>query len=354
MATIRVKSANLLRRDTAENWKNKNPILRKGEQSLETDTGIMKIGDGTTEYNSLSDDNIYLPKSHIKKIEVDLTEYVKHTDIDQTYSPTSENAQSGKAVAKAISNIDIDISHINNTFANALKSTKTDKAVAISDMSPIEHDLKVKLSGEIEDFSSVEVSLFGKNLLEYPYIDTTKTVNGITFTDNGDGTITANGTATADAEFILQDTINAKTKYNPFNYLNNMKVQVTGSPSGFSKDTYYIYCIKTGDIGGAVWNADPTRYRFKIVVKAGQTVKDLVFKPTILLYDVGFDKTFEKYNRQIITASADGVIERIKSTANITILTNNTGVTVECEYNRDINKAFAELQQAVLSMGGNT
>lgn len=274
---------------------------------------------------------------------------LQNENIDKTYNPESENAQSGKAVSEAISNIDVDTSHINNTFANALKSTKTDKAVAISDMSPIEHDLKVKLSGEIEDFSSVEVSLFGKNLLEYPYIDTTKTVNGITFTDNGDGTITANGTATADAEFILQDTLNAKTKYNPFNYLNNMKVQVTGSPSGFSKDTYYIYCIKTGDIGGAVWNADPTRYRFKIVVKAGQTVKDLVFKPTILLYDVGFDKTFEKYNRQIITASADGVIEGIKSTANITILTNNTGVTVECEYNRDINKAFAALEAAIVA-----
>lgn len=37
-----------------------------------------------------------------KQIEVDLTEYVKHTDIDQSYSPTSENAQSGKSVAEAV------------------------------------------------------------------------------------------------------------------------------------------------------------------------------------------------------------------------------------------------------------
>lgn len=33
-----------------------------------------------------------------------------------------------------------------------------------------------------------------KNLLVYPYADTTKTTNGITFTDNGDGSITINGT----------------------------------------------------------------------------------------------------------------------------------------------------------------
>ena len=45
----------------------------------------------------------------------------------------------------------------------------------------------------------------GKNLLPYPYSGfggaKTKTINGITFTDNGGGLITLNGTATADVEF---------------------------------------------------------------------------------------------------------------------------------------------------------
>lgn len=42
-----------------------------------------------------------------------------------------------------------------------------------------------------------------KNLLTYPYIDTTKTITGITFTDNRDGSITINGTAAAETAFIL-------------------------------------------------------------------------------------------------------------------------------------------------------
>lgn len=46
---------------------------------------------------------------------------------------------------------------------------------------------------------------FTKNLLPYPYISTTKTINGVTFTDNGDGSITVNGTATANAVFYLVD-----------------------------------------------------------------------------------------------------------------------------------------------------
>ena len=80
MATIRVKSANLLRRDTAANWSAKNPILREGEEGYETDTGKRKVGDGATEWNNLKYDSGI---------------------VDQTYTPDSENAQSGKAVAEA-------------------------------------------------------------------------------------------------------------------------------------------------------------------------------------------------------------------------------------------------------------
>lgn len=82
MATIRVKSANLLRRDTAANWTKKNPVLREGEEGYETDTGRRKIGDGNTAWNALS------------------------YTVDQVYNPDSENAQSGKAVAEAIAAIE--------------------------------------------------------------------------------------------------------------------------------------------------------------------------------------------------------------------------------------------------------
>lgn len=36
-----------------------------------------------------------------------------------------------------------------------------------------------------------------------------------------------------------------------------------------------------------------------------------------------------------------------------TLTTDTTGALIECEYNRDINKAFIELQQAIISLGGN-
>ena len=73
-------------------------------------------------------------------------------------------------------------SSISQEVSNALKGSASGSIVALKDVSPIEHNLGVKVES--------------KNLMPYPYTDKSKTVGGITFIDNGDGTITANGTAT--------------------------------------------------------------------------------------------------------------------------------------------------------------
>ena len=41
------------RRDTVANWATNNPVLLPGEPGIETDTGKIKYGDGTTAWNSL-------------------------------------------------------------------------------------------------------------------------------------------------------------------------------------------------------------------------------------------------------------------------------------------------------------
>jgi hypothetical protein len=43
-----------IRRDTAANWTSANPTLSSGEQGFETDTGKVKIGDGSTAWTSLA------------------------------------------------------------------------------------------------------------------------------------------------------------------------------------------------------------------------------------------------------------------------------------------------------------
>ena len=41
------------RRDTAGNWTNTNPVLNQGEPGFETDTGKLKIGNGSNNWNCL-------------------------------------------------------------------------------------------------------------------------------------------------------------------------------------------------------------------------------------------------------------------------------------------------------------
>lgn len=52
MAEIKVQVQH--RRDTAANWTAANPVLLSGEFGYETDTGKIKVGDGTTAWNSAS------------------------------------------------------------------------------------------------------------------------------------------------------------------------------------------------------------------------------------------------------------------------------------------------------------
>ncbi|MEE1197556.1 MAG: hypothetical protein U0K54_00170 [Acutalibacteraceae bacterium] len=106
------------RSDTLDNWQNSNPILEKGEPAVVTD-GIdgewLKIGDGVTPFNSLEWKKG--PKGE-QGIQGDKGERGadgkdgKDVVIDQAYSPTSENAQSGKAVAEAIGDIETALDNI--------------------------------------------------------------------------------------------------------------------------------------------------------------------------------------------------------------------------------------------------
>ena len=53
MATKTLKTKIIMRNDTAENWRIKNPILDKGEIGAESDTHKFKIGDNATAWNDL-------------------------------------------------------------------------------------------------------------------------------------------------------------------------------------------------------------------------------------------------------------------------------------------------------------
>lgn len=147
-----------------------------------------------------------------------------------------------------------------------------------------------------------------KNLLEYPYYSGGNyTTNGITFTDNGDGTITANGTATASAYFFCRYNTDKKLILEA-----GETYTVTGCPSGGGSSTYrmYIYSSVSGaftgnnDIGSGfntTINIADTPLDFVIQVYSGATVEDVTFSPMIRCASID-DATYIPYvqtNKQL-------------------------------------------------------
>lgn len=133
----------------------------------------------------------------------------------------------------------------------------------------------------------------GKNLLPYPFENTTKTINGITFTDNGDGTVTANGTATATAQFFPK-TSGTGPLLAPGTYT------FSGCPNGGDWKTYNIRLTgftANRDFGnGSTFTlTQATRVGMSLTIVTGATVENLVFKPQI---ESGSTKTdYEPYKK---------------------------------------------------------
>lgn len=148
-----------------------------------------------------------------------------------------------------------------------------------------------------KDIYAVMGKMGAKNLLPYPYKETTKTLNGITFTDNGDGTITTNGTATSDAIFVLYQS--------GVSLLKVGRYILSGCPEGGGTNIYKIQAAKNdwtfvgADFGaGAVFeitNESTQQIQYiRILVSSGQTVSNLTFKPMFRLAS-DTDDTYQPY-----------------------------------------------------------
>ena len=123
------------------------------------------------------------------------------------------------------------------------------------------------------------------NLIPYPYVETTKTVNGVTFTDNGDGSITVNGTATASVTFVI------RSEKSPLVFNPGKNYYLRGCPSGGSSESGALYAliIQTIDYAnsffdygnGKMFIPQNMGYYAYIAVYTGASVNNLVFRPII-------------------------------------------------------------------------
>lgn len=158
-----------------------------------------------------------------------------------------------------------------------------------------------------------------RNLIPYPHYHTTRTTNGITFTDNGDGTVTANGTATASASYYLADNWTLKAGTYTF----------SGGVDGGSWSGYHIRITKSDNTYVTLYDTNGKTFTLseddtiKVLISVGNgvTVDNLTFKPMLELGKLAHDympyhfggaedskklgnKTAEQWQKEMIWAAS--------------------------------------------------
>jgi hypothetical protein len=98
------------RRGTAQVWRTANPVLKAGELGYETDTHVIKIGDGVNNWNALptANDQTYLPilgkAADSDKLDgLDSTAFLTRTDATATYLPSATAASTYQTQASIVS-----------------------------------------------------------------------------------------------------------------------------------------------------------------------------------------------------------------------------------------------------------
>lgn len=195
-------------------------------------------------------------------------------------------------------------------------------------------DEELKKTTELAALNKQTLGYGKKNLLKNTA--TTYTTNGVTYTVNNDGSVTANGTATADASINLSDF----SLTNPSNsHVETLKSgnYILSGISGGSDVTYFIqYRDMTKSLSQNATDGDKeitvvngNNVYVVIRVKAGITANNLTFYPMIRSADIE-DGTYEPY--------VDDVNTRIEN------LTSSVGKMVSSELN---GREFSTLQAFV-------
>ena len=237
--------------------------------------------------------------------------------------------------------------------SNALKGNKSGESVSISDVSPLEHNLSVK----VENSESLMIS--GKNLFNVhsmTKLGTSIKRNGVTATILENGGVRVTGTPEDNTIATSITFLGSKGIILPAGIYS-------AEPEGIVSGAKIQCFVQARDINGshlANFNKEAITIaqkfhmdRFLVYIDKGVTEAiDETFYPCIEKNDkcTGYEPYVEPITYSV---NADGTVDGVKSIYPTTFLfTDTEGATIEAEYNKDINKAFCELQNAIINLGG--
>lgn len=246
----------------------------------------------------------------------------------------------------------------NNTpsVCEAVKSAKTSvsgSVVVVNDVSNVEHQVEIKLTSDIiTDFSGVKVSRYGKNLIPYPYANSSVSAGGGTITANDNGTITISGTPTG---YCGMEIYKGNALVTTGTYTISLGKEASGIRLTLflydeNKNTVNQFNVYPNTPLTINFNDYPTvrTWNMTLARQANGTTMNGILYPQLELGTVA--TTYEPYAEpQTTNANADGTVEGLTSISpNMTLTTDNSGVVINCEYISQLNvivwDKYAELQ----------
>lgn len=157
---------------------------------------------------------------------------------------------------------------------------------------------------DLHGYDSPWVGGAGKNKLPCPYFTSDGTISGVTFTTQSDGSVVANGTATALITFVLVSNSNL---YGNGSYILN------GCPSGGGASTYSIRAYLTGDSaddygsGVSITVTDSVKINsIRLLIRSGAVLNNVKFYPMIRLASET-DATYAPYSNECPISGWDEV-----------------------------------------------
>jgi hypothetical protein len=189
------------------------------------------------------------------------------------------------------------------------------------------------------DISTVKVKKIGLNLWDEQWES---------------GTILSGNGATQP----LADTIRAK------NYISvkaNVKYRIIAPQTVrvvlYDNNKSFVSASYPGESGGYAFTPKQDGFmRFAIVagVSSGAPITEYGNNICVSIFDEGTNGMYEPYKEETFIPEADGTVNGIvPNRPTTTLMTDTSGAVIDCTYNRDINKAFEELWNAIISTGGN-
>lgn len=233
----------------------------------------------------------------------------------------------------------------NTLFANALKGSATGSAVRMDDVSPVAHEMAVKVSG-VDDVSAVKVQRYGKNLI------------------NVDGMLNDQLIKDGDTYVLTKSSAGRFSKSTKVYIPAHTPVVFSANKIEYTGKSDYWLNFSCGCVDGTTAYAQLTSTKPKAItfdkpiksismyLQGDDTLDSYYLRFSDLQIELGETATATEYEPYIepmeYPVNADGTVEGVTSLSpTTTLMTDTEGAVIDVEYNRDLNKAFAALEGIV-------